>query len=75
MLLQDRIALAMQWGWPTIAQRASVVKDSQGKSNFSELKDKTQRLILNWEHNPRETPISPVSTKLRKEIRKARMMS
>lgn len=75
MLLQDRIALAMQWGWPTIAQRASVVADSQGKDSFIELSDKSQRLILNWEHNPRRSPIGQVDLQLRKEIKKARLTS
>jgi hypothetical protein len=75
MLLQDRIALAMQWGWPTIDQRTYVVNDSQGKSSFSELKDKSQRLILNWEHNPRRSPIGEVDLTLRKEIKKARLAS
>ena len=73
MLLQDRIALAMQWGWPTIDQRASVVQDSQGARDFSELSDNSQRLILNWEHNPRRSPIGQVDEELRAEIRRARM--
>lgn len=75
MLLQDRIALAMQWGWPTLDQRTYVVNDSQGKSSFIELSDKSQRLILNWEHNPRRSPIGQVDPKLRKEIKKARLAS
>lgn len=75
MLLQDRIALAMQWGWPTLDQRTYVVNDSQGKDSFIDLSDKSQRLILNWEHNPRRSPIGQVDTQLRKEIKKARLTS
>jgi|1185.fasta_scaffold436264_2 hypothetical protein len=71
-MLQDRLALAMQWGWPTPDERAQVVRDSQGARWLADLPLETQNMVHRWEENPRMTPLGPVSETLRKQLREAR---
>lgn len=71
--LEQRVSLAMQFGWPTLAQRRQVSSSLQGKREFSELPDPVQLLILGWEQNPRDNPFGTVNEDLRERIRKTRL--